>query len=134
MKARAIWLDCLNSLVGQVEEWAKELNWSTRRVEKTLDDSWIGRHRVPALLIQEATVRVLLEPVSRSAPGGEALVDLSLMPAYDDIASLYYRAGGWHLHYIFPNSIPIATVRSAESKPLSKEVLAAVLEEMKKHG
>jgi hypothetical protein len=56
------------------------------------------------------------------------------MPAYDNIASIYYRDGGWHLHYIFPNAKPVATVRSADSTPLSKDTLVLVLESMKKHG
>ena len=82
MKDREIWIDRVTSLVGQVEQWAGEMGWSTRRVEKRLDDARIGKHRVPALLMQQDTCRVLLEPVGRSTPGAEGVVDLYLMPAY----------------------------------------------------
>jgi hypothetical protein len=85
-------------------------------------------------LLQEGTVRVLLEPVSRRAPGAEGVVDLYLMPAYDDIASLYYREGNWHVQYVIPDGNERATVKEAGSEPLSKETLAVVLQEMKKHG
>ncbi len=134
MKQRSIWLDRLASLVGQVEQWARELGWSTRRVEKKLDDAWIGTHRVPALLMQEDTCRILLEPVGRSAPGAEGVVDLYLMPAYDDIASLYYYGNRWNLHYLFPGTKPVAAVRESEALPLSKETFAKVLAELRQNA
>jgi hypothetical protein len=127
------WLNRVGDLVGCVEQWGKELGWATRRIEKRLEDSGVGTHKVPALLLQEDTVRVLLEPVSRRAPGAEGIVDLYLMPAYDDIASLYFREGNWHMHYRLPGGKE-ETIKEAESKPLSKETLAVVLQEMKKHG
>lgn len=133
MKDRAIWNERVTSLVGQVERWAREMDWSTRRVEKKLDDARIGKHRVPALLMQQDTCRVLLEPVGRSAPGTEGIVDLYLMPAYDDIASLYYYGNQWNLHYLFPGTKPVATVREAESMLLSKKSLEKVLAELRQH-
>lgn len=130
-QARTAWLERVNALVVQVEAWAKELNWSTRRVEKTLDDSYIGDHRVPALMMQEDTCRILLEPVGRSAPGAEGVVDLYLLPAYDDIATLYFYDRRWNLHYAFPNARPVASVREAEAMPLTKESFEKVLAEMR---
>jgi hypothetical protein len=96
---RSAWIARVTSLVDQVEQWAKEIGWATRRVEKNLQDARIGKHRVPALLMQEDTCRVLLEPIGRSTPGAEGVVDLYLMPAYDDIAGLYYYGNRWNLHY-----------------------------------
>src|ERR1043165_805132 len=60
MKDRAAWIERVESLVGNVEQWAKELGWSTRRIEKKLEDTRIGQHQVPALLMQEGTRRALL--------------------------------------------------------------------------
>jgi hypothetical protein len=128
------WIKRISELVATVEQWAKELGWSTRRIEKKIEDARIGNHKAPALLLQEATVRALLEPISRSAPGSEGLVDLYLLPGYDDIASLYFREREWHIHYLFPRSQAVAAVEEAEVKSLSKETLAAVLEKMKKNG
>ena len=84
------WLGRLLSLVRSIDTWAKELGWSTRVVEKPMEDSQIGRYKAPGLLMQEGVDRILLEPVGRSAPGTEGVVDLYLLPAYDDIATLYY--------------------------------------------
>jgi hypothetical protein len=134
MRDRALWIHRVTSLVDQVEQWARGIGWSTRRLDKKLDDVRIGKHRVPALLMQEDTCRVLLEPVGRSAPGAEGVVDLYLMPAYDDIASLYYYGDRWNLHYLFPGAKPVATVREAEARPLSKETLEEVLATMRQHA
>lgn len=131
MQERTAWLEKVTTLVDQVEAWAKDSNWSTRRIEKTLEDSFIGDHHVPALLMQEDTCRILLEPVGRSAPGAEGVVDLYLLPAYDDIATLYYYNQRWNLHYVFPNSKPVASVREADALPLTKESFEKVLAEMR---
>lgn len=134
MKERLAWIGRVIELVGDVEQWARELGWATKRVEKKLADARVGTHRVPALLMQEDTCRIILEPVGRSAPGTDGLVDLYLMPAYDDIASIYHYGGHWNLHYVFPGRKPVATVREAEALPLSKEALESVLTEMKQHA
>jgi hypothetical protein len=134
LKERAIWLERVNRLVNEVEQWVKEAGWATRRVEKKLEDARIGNHRVPALLMQEDTCRIILEPVGRSAPGAEGLVDLYLMPAYDDIASLVFSAGRWYLHYLFPGATPVGDVLETEAVPLSKEALETVLAEMRRHA
>jgi hypothetical protein len=134
IRARADWIDSVKMLVDQVEIWAREMQWSTRRVEKKLDDDWIGKHRVPALLLQEETCRILLEPVGRSSSGAQGVVDLYLMPAYDDIASLSYYENRWNLHYMFPGGQAAATISEAEAVPLSKEALEKVLAEMRRNA
>jgi hypothetical protein len=88
----------------------------------------------PALILQKETVRVMLEPIARFATGVDGVVDLYLMPAYDDIASLYFYDDGWQLHYMSPKSPTVNTMREAEHKPLSKESLQAVLEDMIKNA
>ncbi len=128
------WLARLSSLVQSVEGWAKELGWATRMVEKPMEDSQIGRYKAPALLMQGGVDRVLLEPVGRSAPGTEGVVDLYLMPAYDDIASLYFYGGCWNLHHASAGTAATAAVREAPAKPLSKETLEEVLAEMTQHA
>jgi hypothetical protein len=128
------WLGRLESLVRDVEGWAKELGWATRWIEKRLDDSQIGKYSVPALILQDGTDRILLEPIGRSAPGAEGVVDLYRMPAYDDIATLYYYDGRWNLHYFFPGTGTATGIREAPAKPLSKETLQEVLAEMKQHA
>ena len=125
------WLKRLFHLIQTVQTWAHALGWSTRQIEVTLTDSQIGKYKAPALLLQEDAIRILLEPIGRSAPGAEGVVDLYLMPAYDDIASLYLYDNDWHVHYLFPGTSTVADIRDAEAKPLSEDTLREVLEAMK---
>lgn len=129
--ARVDWMDRINSLINQFESWAKDLGWSTRRIEKKLDDPWIGKHKVPALLLQEVTCKVLLEPIGRSSPGTQGIVDLYLLPGYDDIAGLYFYNDGWKMHYMFEGTPSVPTIQDAPPISLSKENLENVLSEMK---
>ena len=56
------------------------------------------------------------------------------MPAYDDIASLYYYDDRWNLHYMLPGTKSVATIREAEALPLSKGTLGEVLAEMRQNA
>jgi hypothetical protein len=127
------WINRLSELVESVDTWAQELGWATRRIQKKMEDSQIGQYRAPALLMQEGTVRIILEPIARSAPGAEGVVDLYLMPAYDDIATLFYE-GEWKLQYPFPKAPLADDVEEVPPLPFSKETLRAVLEELKKNA
>jgi hypothetical protein len=127
------WLDRLSALVNDVESWAKDLGWSTRQIEKPMEDSQIGKYKAPSLLMQEGTDRILLEPITRSAPGTEGVVDLYLMPAYDDIASLTYEDGRWTLHYLFGGAAT-ANTRKAPAQPLSRDTFQTVITEMRQHA
>src|SRR5271155_1666039 len=111
------WLKVLADLTSNVKSWAEELDWSTRQIAKKMKDSRLGSYDAPALLMQKETTRVLLDPVARFTPGADGVVDLYLMPAYDDIASLYLVDGEWQLHYMFAGNSTVATIRQAQSIP-----------------
>jgi hypothetical protein len=128
------WIERVAHLVNDVEQWVKELGWSTRRIVKKLDDADIGKHELPALLMQEDACRLMMEPVGRSSPGTEGIVELYLMPRYDDIASFFYYDQRWNLHYPMPTGTDIASVREATAHEVSKEVMQQVLDEIKAHA
>jgi hypothetical protein len=131
---RDAWLERLNSLLSTLDEYARALDWSTRKIQKSMEDSELGAYQAPALLLQQETVRVLIDPIARQAPGVEGIVDMYLLPAYDDVASLYLMNDGWRLHYAFPNSKAVATIRGAASIPLSREAFAETLASLKANG
>jgi hypothetical protein len=128
------WIERLSALVNEIRRWAVEMEWSAKEVSKAMEDSAIGNYTAPGLLLQKEFTKVLLEPIARSAPGAEGVVDLYLMPGLDDIASLYYYGGGWQLHYMSPKSPTDATHREVESKPLNKEAFREVIEEMRNNA
>jgi hypothetical protein len=132
--ARHEWLEKLRKLVATVKGWADELGWATRVVDKRLEDAEVGNYKAPGLLLQQETIRLFLEPVTRVAPGTEGVVDLYLMPSYDDIASLYYYNQRWNVHYLFEGAAPVGNTREAEAKPLTKATLRKVFDEMKAHA
>ena len=127
------WLETLKQLISTVQSWANELGWSSKVIEKPLEDSTIGSYTAPALLLQEETTRMLLEPIC-AATGTHGVADLYLMPAYDDIASLYYDGQKWRIHYAKASDSNGVGKLEAESKPLSKASLRNVLEELKSHA
>jgi hypothetical protein len=131
---RSEWLNRLGELIDQLEAWAKEDDWSTRRIEKKMEDSQIGRYRAPALLLQKETARALLEPISHSAPGADGIVELYLMPAYDDIAHLFFYRGTWHLHYTYYGTSEAPMIRKTKPKSLSKKAFQDILEELVKNA
>src|SRR4051794_14812622 len=84
------WIGRLNHLISEIEAWAHSLDWTARRIDKSMKDSLIGPYKAPGLLMQREFTRILLDPISRTTLGSEGLVDIYLMPALDDIASLYF--------------------------------------------
>jgi hypothetical protein len=128
------WLRLVSELTDSVREWAREFDWSTKVVEKPMEDSEIGNYKAPALLLQQEITKVLLEPIARQGPGTEGLVDLYLMPGYDDIASLYYYDHCWNLHYQAPSAPVVASIREGKAKPLTKASFLKTLEDMRRHA
>jgi hypothetical protein len=134
LEVRERWIGMVKDLVTQVEMWGKELGWSTRRIDQRLDDSYVGRHHVPALLMQEETFRMLLEPIGPSSLTAQGIVDLYQLPAYDDIARLFFYNGRWNVQYNFQGAPTSENSREPSTVPLSKEVLRKVVEEMRAHA
>ncbi len=134
MSLRIQWLESLTELVMVVKQWADEMGWATKQISKKISDAEIGEYKAPVLLFQKELIRIALEPISRSTPGGEAVVDLYLLPGYDDIASLYYYRDKWHLHYMQAGSPLVGNIREANAKLLTKLNLRKVLDEMMKNA
>ena len=130
----ARWQDRLKILVHKVKVWVEKAGWRTRMIEKPMNDRNLGRHTVPVLLMEKDTVEVALNPVSPLVSGAEGAVDLYLVPAYDDIASLYFMDGEWKLHYVFGDTEALASVPEPEVMTLSEETVIRVLDEITAHA
>ena len=130
----AEWLDRLDALVKDVKGWVEKSGWRTRVIGKPMKDPVLGPYKAPVLLMEQDTVEVALNPVSRFVPGADGAVDLYLMPAYDDIARLYFEGGRWMINYAF-HADPMAThsVAEAEPLPLSEATMNQVLSSIAAH-
>ena len=56
------------------------------------------------------------------------------MPAYDDIASLYFLDGEWKLHYVFHDRPAESDVGEPEVMTLSEGTVIRVLDEIAAHA
>jgi hypothetical protein len=131
----AHWQDRLQILTDEVKAWVEKAGWRTRTIEKPINDRKLGRHIVPVLLMERNTLEVALNPVSPLVPGAEGAVDLYLVPAYDDIASLYLENGQWVIHYTFPtDSGATHSLIETEGLPLSEETINRILDAIASHA
>ena len=131
---RAEWLDRLSGLASLVGGWAEESRLVNAPDREDDEGFTTGKLQAPALMMQKGTTRVLLDPITRFAPGADGVVDLYLMPAYDDIASLYFVDGEWRLQYVPPDILDVETIEEAKSSLLSREALTKILDEMSEHA
>jgi hypothetical protein len=116
------------ALVKQVRGWVEPHDWVTKAYPKKLRDVGNQLYEIPALYLQKGPIRVLLDPVAYDVPGAEGVVDLYLMPTYDDMASLYFEGGRWMIRYAFPPD-PMETHSASETKvlPLDETTINQVL-------
>jgi hypothetical protein len=133
-RLRQEWLGHLTDLVGQLEAWARELDWVTRRIDKRIDDAPKGPFTAPGLLLQKDFSRVMLEPINPPDPKSVPVADLYLMPAYDDLANLYFENGAWQVYYQAPESPRTTPAYKVRTKPLTKKLFREVIEEMSGHA
>jgi hypothetical protein len=77
---------------------------------------------------------VLLDPIAYDVPGSEAVVDLYLMPTYDDAASLTFEQGRWTIRYMPPPDADTNRVILKSAEPLSAETLNEVLDSIAAHA
>lgn len=124
------WRARLTDLATAVKTWVEDLDWSTRLISKKMQDSVLGPYEAPALIMQRETTRVLLDPIARFAPGTEGVVDLYLMPAYDDIVSLCFMDGQWQFRCTLSDEGADVIPRQCENQPLSKDNLGRILDEI----
>jgi hypothetical protein len=118
----------------QVRGWAEPHEWVTKTYPKKLRDADEQVYEVPALFLQKGPIRVLLDPVAYDVPGAEGVVDLYLMPTYDDVASLYFEKGTWMIHYAPPDPKEPHSVIEVEALPLSEEMINQVLDSIAAHA
>jgi hypothetical protein len=125
----------VDGLVKSTNEFAGRHDWVTKVYPKKFRGVDGQAFEVPALFLQKGPVRILLDPIAFDVPGSEAVVDLYLMPAYDDLATLFFENGGWTIHYAFPPN-PLETHSVVETKILQfdETTFSEVLDSIAQHA
>ncbi|HVC97983.1 MAG TPA: hypothetical protein VND64_30205 [Pirellulales bacterium] len=127
--------DRVETLVKQVKGWVEPHGWVTKEYPKKIRDVDHQVYEVTALFLQRGPTRVLLDPVAYDVPGSEGVVDLYLMPTYDDMASLYFEDGMWKIHYAFPcDPKETDSVIEADALPVRADAINEVLDSIAAHA
>lgn len=132
-RRRENFLAHLGGLIDNVEAWARDADWSTRRIDKTMREA-SGTYPATGLLMQKEFCRILLDPIGSSSFGDEGVVDLYRMPEYDDVARLYFSDGQWRLHFVFAGGPATAEINDETSPPISADLFNRVLETMSRNA
>lgn len=134
-KQRSQFQKRVKALVKLVTEWAERHEWITKPYPKKMRDVDQQVFEIPALFLQKGPIRVLLDPVAYDVPGAEGVVDLYLMPTYDDMASLYFENGEWVIHYpLPPEAIETQSANETETLALSEKTINQVLDSIAQHA
>jgi hypothetical protein len=123
----------VETLVAQVESWAEPHEWVTKRYPKKMREESGLVYEAPALFLQKGPTRLLLDPVAYDVPGADGVVDLYLMPTYDDMANLYFANGAWTIHY-FPSDPESGHVIKTDPLPLSEQAIIQTLDSIAAHA
>ncbi|HJT36452.1 MAG TPA: hypothetical protein VJ783_30800 [Pirellulales bacterium] len=134
-KQRSQFQKRVKGLVRDVKAWVEPHEWVTKDYQKKMREADSEVYQAPALFLQKGPTRVLLDPVAYDVPGAEAVVDLYLMPTYDDLASLYFEDGRWTIHYAFPpDSSETHSEIEAKVLGLDEQALNQVLDSIAAHA
>lgn len=76
------WLRELEAVLTDIESWATEAGWHTRRSSRRISEDALGQYDVPVLDIEveEPRGRIVLEPVGRNILGATGRIDVSAWP------------------------------------------------------
>jgi hypothetical protein len=91
---RDAWLQEIEAIFRQAEEWAKKRDWGTLRDTKTITEPPFGTYQVPVLLIHTPQGRLLFDPIARFVGGADGRIDFCVYPSFDGIM-LIKTDGGW---------------------------------------
>jgi hypothetical protein len=113
---RVDWETAANDLIKQVEGWAAQWQWVTRRVPKKLSEMLLGEYQLDQLYLHAEGNLYILDPLARFIPGGVGAFVLSIQPSFY-VTSIYRQKDAtWAVHLDFGNG-----VHAAKNEPLTKE-------------
>ena len=121
VRLKGEWLERLSLLFEAIRSWCAPLGWSIEQVEIKRNDRILGRYAAPALILRLAKREILIAPLELGWADDGGGVDLYLLPAMDDLATLDYVDGCWMLFDQSPSFLP--------GCPLNESTFRRTLEE-----
>ncbi len=131
---KAEWLSRLANLFMIVEKWSAGCGWTARKITKSMQDVDLGGYEAPVLLLNGPSMEIIVDPISRLASGAEGVVDLCRLPAYDDVATFFFRDGAWHFYLRSSEHATSDSLLLGETTDLTNESLRMLLDEIGKNA
>lgn len=122
------WLDRLQALVEQVKGWAIDAGWRVHEDVKSVTEPALGKYKVPLLFLERGGAEFVLSPLARPSLAAEGVVDVYLMPGYDDVVSLECQDGRWTMKPPRPEaSTALWRGTASDARALTNESLMGIL-------
>jgi hypothetical protein len=122
---REEWRHAVEKVMLDLQEWCKSADWRTRRVEKQLDETLLGKYSLAQLMIYADQNLYVADPLARFVPGAKGSIDLSIQPSFY-ITTLYRDyTDGWIIQLDVGQG-----VKSEKQVPLTKETFVDALNEL----
>lgn len=122
------WLDRLQALIEQVKHWAVDAGWEIHQDVKPVIEPALGKYQVPLLFLQRGGREFVLSPLPRPGLGPEGVVDVYLMPGYDDVVSLECSHERWTVKPLRPSGATAQPwVTTFDPLPLDRDSLLGIL-------
>jgi hypothetical protein len=93
-QVRDAWIAEVNKMAYDVERWAAENDWDTKRETKELLEDEIGAYEAPVVRVQTMQGRIYFEPTARFVGGANGRIEIAATPSFWQ-ATLLKTDGGW---------------------------------------
>src|SRR5258707_15644543 len=91
---RDTWVADVESLAHDIEQWAAENDWDSKRESKEITEDEIGSYQIPVVRVHTLQGRVYFEPCARFVLGASGRIELSATPSFAQVVMLRTN-GSW---------------------------------------
>lgn len=120
----AEWQHAADQLLAQLQTWAAEFQWRTRRKDKQLQESLLGEYKLEQLLVYADDELFVCDPLARFTPNSLGAFDFSIQPSYDRNSVYREFDGSWMIRLASPS-------HGLQSCALDKEAFHQSLESLR---
>jgi len=129
------WQQILNDLFSKIRVWVSNRDCAVKLIDKTYEVNGSGRTTIPALLIQEEALKMIVDPIDWDPVKSESIVDLYIMPQYEDGARFFYGQNEWRLYWVDPEILyPRELQRTDGSTNLDSQNFNRLLDGLKQNA
>jgi hypothetical protein len=119
---RRQWVERVEGVINQIDEWAKARGWATERTNRTLRENLLGEYTVPFLRVRLPSGEVHVMPVALHVAGADGRIDIEAFPSLNRV-KLIGRGDHWEIYT--DSNIPLRQPWTSETfAQLANDLLA----------